>query len=246
MRYGLDTAPDGPVTLGGMPPEPTPARIAAALSDARDEARYPVYRYPWPSLGGDLAARGETGFWLIGYGSLLSTASAKATIDPSASRRTPVRVYGGRRQFSYRIPQAFLASRYGVHDGQRYSALDCKATCDPRDRFNGILTWVPADDIGRLREREFAYDLRPLPAFAWDQPDAPARIGYVLDCPPTGGPDHPFATDVPPQPEYYRLCRDGAGEISPLFRDEFVATTYLGDGVTPVARWAEQAGLTAR
>ena len=132
-----------------MLPEISPERIDAAIEEARDASQYQNYKYPWTELSAKLRDKGHDHFWLLGYGSLNSQVSSARTIDVSEhSCRLPAIAFGARRQFSYRIPQALLAERYGVTDGTRYSALDCKVTYDRGDALNGILTRV---FIGRYR-----------------------------------------------------------------------------------------------
>tara|TARA_B110000037_G_C17077220_1_gene488400 strand:- start:328 stop:1020 length:693 start_codon:yes stop_codon:yes gene_type:complete len=228
-----------------MLPNLSSDRITAALAEAKDPNRHPSYQYPWPQL--DLISEDkQDGFiWVLGYGSLLSKASAARTIETSErALRLPVIAPGARRRFSYRIPQQFLAERYKVTDGTQYSALDCDVTYNPDDLLNGILTRLFLKDLDAFRQREYAYDLKPIPVFEWEDIDAPHRIVYILDCPPVGSTkDHPFATDIPPQTDYYKICREGAKAVSESFLDAFLDSTYLGDGKTSVRKWEKESGI---
>lgn len=209
-------------------------RIRAAIDDAK---QLTAYRFPWNHLEESLAQQGQDHFWLIGYGSLLSHASAARTIDASdKAGREPAIAFGGRRQYSYRFSQGFLQKRYRTQGD--YAALDCKVTHRPEDSFNGILTRVFTKDLEVFREREFAYDLRPVPVFRWFEPDLPPLLAYALDCPAESqNPGHPFTSGSDPLAPYHRLCRDGAASVSPEFLDCFLRTTYLGDGRTPISDW---------
>ncbi|MDQ8179277.1 hypothetical protein [Pelagicoccus sp. SDUM812005] len=223
-----------------MYPQISEARIQAAIEEAKAA---PAYPYPWDTLESALKSEGQSYFWLVGYGSLLSLGSAARTIDTSdRAAREPAIVFGARRQYSYRFPAAFLQKRYQKTGD--FAALDSKATYRPEDRYNGILTRVFIEDIPAFREREFAYGLQPVPAFRWNSPNAPYRIAYTLDCPANASsPSHPFTAASPPLPEYHKICRDGAEDVSKDFLRYFLDTTYLGDGETPISKWEESSGF---
>jgi len=42
---------------------------------------------------------------------------------------------------------------------------------------------------------------------------------------------------VLPRPVYYELVRDAAKELGPEFAQIWFATTYMGDGITPIETW---------
>ncbi|MDQ8197593.1 hypothetical protein QEH56_05500 [Pelagicoccus enzymogenes] len=223
-----------------MYPKISESRIQAAIDDAQSAASF---AYPWDSLELALKNKGQDSFWLVGYGSLLSLGSAARTIDTSdRAAREPAIVYGARRQYSYRFPAAFLKKRYNKTGN--FAALDSKATYKREDRFNGILTRIFLEDIPAFREREFAYDLKPVPAFRWNAPQEPYRIAYTLDCPASGPSEHhPFTADSHPLPEYHKICRDGAENVSIDFLQYFLDSTYLGDGRTSIQRWERESGF---
>jgi len=211
--------------------------LGEALAAAR--AQWPSFPYPWEGLEDALRERGLDALPLVGYGSLISEVSARATIDvgETADRRA-VAAFGAKRLFNYRMPGELLERRYGVpRDSREAAALNCETTGDPADALNGILTQVHAKDLDPLRERERHYGLRPALWLPWGDWRAAPRVAYLLEClPENGAPGHPYSADIDPQPEYVRTCREGARAISEAFLRFFDATAFLADRTTPLAR----------
>jgi hypothetical protein len=154
----------------------------------------------------------------------------------------PVVAFGVRRLFNYEIDER--VSRYGPPVTPRSrGALNVVVTGNPEDAINGILLSVHSGDIRAFRLREKGYDLVPVATIPWERREEHPTIAYILQCP-----DEPrdgrvrTSHDVQPHLAYYRACRDGAASFGEEFLRFWLATTYLADGVTPVAGW-ETGGL---
>ena len=213
---------------------PFPAGLAAKVPLAAVSGQ-PSFRFPWEGLVGHLTAQPEAHLPLVGYGSLLSLASAQRTIRQADTVRTPCIEIGCRRVFNYRMPDRVL-KRYAVPPGSRErAALNVVVTQDPQDVINGVLITVKPADIPALREREFGYDLIPVSYLPWNPVAGEAlNSAYVLSAPDAAWCPAYQVTDptILPQPDYAQLCEDAAGGHSPEFHQMYLETTYLADKQT--------------
>ncbi|HYH68683.1 MAG TPA: hypothetical protein VD866_28580 [Urbifossiella sp.] len=202
----------------------------------------PGYPYPWEGLEAALGRAGRR-LPLIGYGSLMDPGSAARTIRPGAERRAVV-AFGARRVFNYAMPYAVLTRLGWATDTSARAALNVYPTGNPADVLNGVRIEIPEADIPALRAREQGYDLRPLACLDWDEPAGRPAVGYVL-CAPDNPPDGSQRTDdaLTPQPDYARLCRDGAAGFGAAFEAFYLATTWLADRRTTAASWEAAGGL---
>ena len=212
-----------------------------SIQHALDQVKsnHPAFPYPWEKLEQHMDECGKSYFPLVGYGSLINQVSAAKTINVGhdASRQA-VAAFGAKRIFNYRMPASILESRYGMtpqdHD---IAALNCETTYDARDQFNGILTRVRRDTLDALRERERHYALRPIVFLEWENLSSKPTVAYIFECLPTEGiDDHPYDSNIAPQPSYTQLCREGSRAISKDFLDFFERTTYLADKTTPLSK----------
>ncbi len=149
----------------------------------------------------------------------------------------PAVVFGARRVFNYKMPSD--NERYGPPvDPLARAALNVRMTDDPADLVNGVVINIALDDIPATRTREVAYDLVPAACLDWRRLSQPLSVVYVLRCPesPWEGRNYTDA-QLAPHREYYSVCRDGAMDFGARFLELWLATTYLADGVTPVAKW---------
>ncbi len=290
-----------------MPPAEIPSHLgdllnlAPAICRPTTERPFRAYQFPWFGLESDLAGGLLEALWLVGYGSLLNTASAARTIrQTDAPDRLPVLVSGCRRIFNYRM-SASVDTRFGTPSQPRErAALNVLCSGRAEDVINGILIKVSLEDLPALRLRERGYDLLPVSCCPWpgsgmaEPPNQPTTEPTATEptateptateptaTEPTASEPIPNGLDVSTRPAdvlsadvlsayvlsayvlsasggqrdgqvwtddqllphraYERLCREGAAEISELFCDFFVWSTWLADGVTPYAQWlAEQ------
>lgn len=207
------------------------ATAAAALEQALGQlSAHPVYPYPWSAL--------EGGISLVGYGSLLNPASAARTLTPTPEPLRPVVAFGVRRLFEYNMGERALG-RYGESPNPlARAALNVRITRAASDAANALLFPIPASDIEALRGREIGYDLVPVVCLPWERFEEPPFVAYILACPPGS----PYVSDQAlPHPFYYQLCRDGAASVSASFLNGYLASTFLGDGHTPLTLWEREA-----
>ena len=215
----------------------TPAQIQAVRDLLVEVPRQPRFVYPWDRLETTLTD-GVQSLSVVGYGSLLNRSSSANTLSETAlAARRPVLAFGVLRLFNYDMDT--VSGRYGppVAAGPR-AALNARVTGQVRDVINGVLVPVSLSDVEPFRGREVGYDLEPVPCLDWEQRGS-LFVAYVL-C----SPDEPRAGKTRTSPElephraYYDVCHRGAGEFGEKFLDFWLASTFLGDGVTPVAEWA--------
>jgi len=104
--------------------------------------------------------------------------------------------------------------------------------------LNGRLFAVKASDLAALREREFGYDLRPVPCVRWGKWDAAPFVAYVLVAPAAARAGKKVIdNNALPNPAYARFCRAGARAVSENFLRLYLHTTYLADRKTTLAEW---------
>jgi hypothetical protein len=210
-----------------------PAATVAALQRALDALRTQTpYMYPWDGL--------EGGIRLVGYGSLLNAASAARTLAPAGPRRA-VLAFGARRLFDYEMSAGAL-QRYGAGpDSRGGAALNVRVTGAMGDAVNGLLFDIPAAEIEPLRQREIGYDLAPVICFPWERFDESPFVAHILTRPAQPAAEPRRNDPLLPHKAYYLLCREGAASVSDSFLRFFLASTFLADGLTPVAEWEREA-----
>lgn len=218
-------------------PAPQVQRIAALIAELKSRA---IHIFPWDGLKDQLQIASQTHLPLVGYGSLLSSASAARTISGAApaDARPCVLGFGVRRLFNYEMP-ASLLTRYGTAlDSPARAALNVQVTHDIHDAVNGVLVQVSASDLPALRERERGYDLVPIVCVPWESAVAAEPfVAYVLATPDEQLLNRRWTrTDIEPHAAYLRLCCDAARAVSDEFLNFFFATTFLADGRTAVSQ----------
>lgn len=196
-------------------------------------APLPTYSFPWEGLEGSLGE--DNPLLLVGYGSLLSEASAALTIRTGKIQRTACIAYGCRRIYNYEMP-ATVRERRKVPENSVYrAALNVEITEDPSDFINGILTTVCAADLPALRQRELGYDLKPVACLPWAaSPEEKPFYAYVLSAPEVAlKPEWQVVNPgILPEPSYAQLCATGAAAHSPEFLQAYLQSTYLADKKT--------------
>lgn len=177
---------------------------------------------------------------IVGYGSLISKPSADLTLKQTESSRTPCIVFGCRRLFNYNMPERAL-DRYHAPYGTKFrAALNVEVTHNPSDMINGILTELHAADVDSFRLREHGYDLVPVDCAEWGGAALNGTIpAFILTAPDRAlRPEWQVVrSDILPQPDYLRLCEEGAKTISKAYLDFFRDTTFLADKLTKISSW---------
>lgn len=222
-----------PLTLpGGVAVPAVAVEALQKLKRALDGA--PWYRYPWEGLEDELVQSGQEEVSLLGYGSLVSRTSAALTV--TSQDRVAAIGFGIRRVFNYEIPAD--NPRYPpTGDAAARAALNVRMTDTVEDAVNGVLLDVPLADIDPLRKREVAYDLLQIPCLPWGELERDPTPAWVVRSPEDGrGRTNNTLT---PHPDYYNLCRSGASRFGDSYLAFWLRTTFLADGVTPVADWEE-------
>jgi hypothetical protein len=195
--------------------------------------------YPWPGLEEAVAKAPDRTLLLVGYGSLMNRDSAAGVIkDPSRADSPPVLVLGARRVFNYMIPQKRLKSYEVAYSRRERAALNVDYMRSASFALNGRLLAVRASEFAALREREFGYDLQPVPCVLWGDWNATPFVAYVLVA--TEGAQarrRVIDNNALPHPAYARLCRAGARAVSENFLRLYLLTTYLADRKTTLAEW---------
>lgn len=197
-----------------------------------------AYRYPWDALEGDLEDRGLLGIPVVCYGSLINAASAAQTLHEQTLRTSkPVITFGARRLFNYEMP--LNSVRYGspINPLAR-AALNVRITGIAHDVINGVLMNLALADIPAIREREKEYDLVPVVCLGWNELQKPPFLAHIFSCPDDLRKGKRLTNNkISPHREYYLLCRKGASKVGEEFLRLWLTTTYLADGITPVAQW---------
>jgi hypothetical protein len=203
-----------------------------------EAAKEPKYRYPWERLEENLEARSVSEIAVVGYGSLVNGASAGQTLsERSLATSRPVIAFGARRLFNYEIPSDVDRYAPAIHP-LAGAALNALPTGKIEDIVNGIVMKLPLTDIPAIRGREVGYDLIPVVCLEWNNPEKPPFLAYILCCfDEERGGIRRTNIKLEPHQGYYSVCRKGASEFGEEFLRLWLATTYLADGVTPVAEW---------
>lgn len=214
-------------------------RVGDSIADLIREADSRDFiTYPWTGLEDVLRRSGADSLRLVGYGSLVNAGSASVTIDERrANRATPVAAHGVRRIFNYEMDSDH--SRYVPAD-----APDARALLNAErgemgvDALNGVLLEVLIEEVQALRERETDYDLAPVVCEPWDRDSGKAGLAWVLICSPDSESGSRRVNNrLTPNPDYYRVCREGAASFGDAFLEAWLDSTFLGDKVTSARAW---------
>lgn len=103
--------------------------------------------------------------------------------------------------------------------------------------MNGVAIRLPLSDLEALLEREVGYHLVPTVILGWDDylnNRCSYEVGYILKASP--GTLY-VNSEVLPRPGYYEVTRNAAEQYGSLFQQVWMETTFLADGVTPIAVW---------
>lgn len=189
---------------------------------------------------------------IVGYGTLLSEASARGT-SPSVANFRVVRIPGYVRVFSKASPA--WRRRYGVEPGSDERAI---AVLAARERdgasFLGTSFTVNEDDFLALFEREHHYRWVEVSCREGDGSTTTGRMcvewtdaDYRLNRCVTDreyerrvGRHYDGALwrdDILPCPPYLSHCLDAARSLGPAVLEDFLRTTFLADGHTSIEVW---------
>jgi hypothetical protein len=171
--------------------------------------------------------------WLIGFGTLLSSASLARDIGDSATAGKmfyPIEVPGYKRLFNVQ-PDHYESSHVLSTTGIETGAMNVQPS--PGHSFNGVLFHASEEELVRLDQRERYYDRVPVPisAFGSDHTLGEAFVysakhgsQWVVD----------DLDRLLPRWLDIELGRTGSYRISSDFGRAFDQTTFLADGETLV------------
>lgn len=211
-------------------------RIRKRLAMAR--ARF---EHPWSALTKTRGANAGP-IRIVGYGSLVSPASAAETLGSVAVREcVPVVAFGVRRLFNYSFPLG--STRYGpIREGPERAALNVQITGSFGQALNGVLFQLDPSDVAALARRERGYDLVRIPYVHWSSPEATPGWAWILSAPDTRRGGRRYTDDgILPFGPYLRTCSAGAASWGPEFLEYWFETTFLADGSTRVRGWEPRA-----
>lgn len=214
------------------------AQTGAVLRMMPGAAKETKYRYPWDGLEEEMEANCLTEMTMVGYGSLANSESARRTLSEGVlGTFQPAIAFGVRRLFNYEMPADVDRYAPAIHPLAR-AALNASPTGKIDDIVNGIVMKLSVTEIPAMREREVGYDLVPVACLEWNDLERPPFLAYILCCfdEPREGKCH-TNDKIEPHRGYYSVCRKGASEFGEEFLRLWLTTTYLADGVTPVAEW---------
>lgn len=190
---------------------------------------------------------------VFGFGSLLSEASARETV-PSLENYRHVRVDGWKRVFS-KVAMIFIW-KYGASPDQRDIA-SCATRPDPAVSIMVACFDCPDEDFWPLYEREHRYRWVEVTGedehgeavtgrmcTEWTDEDYRLnrcvtdaeyreRVGQYYDGPI-------WRDDILPFPTYLAHCLDAVERAGPDVLDNFLDTSFLADGITPLRRYLAQ------
>ncbi|MHC4259931.1 MAG: hypothetical protein ACYSTF_05925 [Planctomycetota bacterium] len=214
------------------------AQTEAVSQMMADAAKEPKYRYPWDGLEEEMEANCLPEMAVVGYGSLINSGSAGRTLSQKAMETSrAVIAFGARRLFNYEIPGDVDRYAPATHPLAR-AALNARPTGKIDDIVNGIVMKLSVTEIPAMRGREVGYDLVPVACLEWNDLERPPFLAYILCCFDEPGESSGHTNDeIEPHRGYYSVCRAGVSEFGEGFLRLWLATTYLADGVTPVAEW---------
>ncbi len=200
---------------------------------------YSLIKYPWKDF-----LDGKEGFNLFGYGSLINEFSSKRTIKNS-NELIPVNAFGIKRVLNY-DPDENVRSRSIYSDPERgdeyFGVFNIQYTGVVEDYVNGVLRRVSQFDFENLVTREVGYSLVKVRYVPFNDPQARFADAYVLVAPEEFNGRKLINNNLLPNVPYYKICREGAKNISLKFLEEWLNTSYLGDGRT-VREWENEEGL---
>lgn len=203
-------------------------------NELKDIPRF-TYPYSTSSVLEYLERSGQETLPLFAYGSLMNKASAARTLSPKTLQSyDPAIAFKVKRLFNRDIPVERLP-HWGVpEEGVKRGMLNVVASTSSSDTVNGVFFAVQKEDIPKLIEREFGYNLVPILISSWSdyQAETPnLQIAFVLEA--TEGPY--ISSDIKPRPGYFQAVYTAAESVSELFAKMWVDTTYSGDGTTSVS-----------
>ncbi len=195
---------------------------------------------------------------VVGYGSLLSEASARRTA-PSLARFRLVRVPGYVRIFN-KVSPAWMA-RHEVRDERQVAVLAARERAGAS--FLGTAFAVDEDDFLSLFEREHHYRWVEVACVEEDGSATTGRLcaewtdaEYRLNrCVTEAEYERRvgrfyegalWRDDVLPCPPYLEACLEAARSLGPRVYDDFCRTSFLADGRTTIEAWLENGGASPR
>ena len=157
-------------------------------------------------------------FTMVGYGSLVSDNILQQA--SSNEKLVPVIVKGYKRVFN-------------MDSGRDPNEKQLSVTKQDGHSFNGILFSVDAEQLEKLKKREWGYTLERVMTYnfssgkEWEECQVFAGMAAYL------------SSDGIPEKDYFILCRKGAYAISEEFGKYWDQTTYTSQGET-ISEWIKK------
>ncbi|MBC2844903.1 hypothetical protein [Winogradskyella flava] len=195
--------------------------------------------YPWKDF-----LKGNNGFNLFGYGSLINQFSSKEAISNSTQLK-PVMGFGIKRVLNY-DPDENVRSRPIYQDPERgdeyFGVFNIEYSGNGLDRANGVMRTVEPNDFENFVKREVGYSLVKIKCQDFYNPSSPIIDAYTLVAPKVFNGRQLVNNELLPNVPYYKICREGAAEVSDAFLQVWLDTSFLGDG-RGVRTWEQEEGL---
>lgn len=193
----------------------------------------------------------EDSISFIGFGSLLSEKSARITC-PNLSNFRLAKVKGYRRIFNFVHP--LLIAENSLQDVQmKLSGLNAYP-CEQTELVVSVFD-IPNAEWPQLKSREVGYNIK-LTTYEElsSHHKGQAYICEGYPCDNTMAKDHPefinsvreyytesiIRPDLLPMPLYLKHCLDAARNHNEDVYNNFLDTSYLGDGITTIRKYLEQ------
>ena len=195
--------------------------------------------YPWKEF-----LKNRECFNIFGYGSLINQYSSQQAIN-NLNELIPVMGYGIKRILNY-DPDENVRSRAIYHDADRgeeyFGAFNIEYTGKDEDKANGVMRVVEKADFENLVTREVGYSLVKIKCQLFGKSDSKFIEAYTLVAPLVYNGRQLVNNALLPNVPYYKVCREGAAEVSEKFLEVWLNTSFLGDGRS-VRTWEKDENL---
>ncbi len=183
--------------------------------------------YPWKEFLSKINS-----FYLFGYGSLINEYSYSVDMKTS-NGLIPVMGFGIKRILNY-DPDEKVRSRPLYQDplrGEEYfAAFNVEYTQDVKDKANGVLRKIEKSDFESFVSRERGYSLVKIICESFGKENPKTYEAYTLCAPEYFQGRKLVNNQLLPNVPYYKICKQGAAEVSDDFLEVWLDTSFLGDG----------------
>ncbi len=192
--------------------------------------------YPWKELLNNI-----DNFYLFGYGSLINEYSYSVDMKKS-NGLIPVIGYGVKRILNY-DPDEIVRSRPLYQDPERgekyFAAFNVEYTANEKDKVNGVLRKIEKSDFASFIARERGYSMVKIKCTSFEKESNETFEAFTLCAPEFFENRKLINNQLLPNVPYYKICREGASQISEEFLQMWLETSFLGDGRN-VMEWEKE------